>query len=141
MSKPKNIWWNYARNMIRVYPDRKREYDALHEQSLAINMSGMPGGGGVSRPLENIAIRELPGVKQREYESVRRAIEETRRFKNGEHRMKIIDLMYWKNSHTMAGAGQKVGYSYDRASQIHRDFVRMVAKNYGLLDKDYENEP
>jgi hypothetical protein len=136
MSKPRYKWWGYIKNIIRAYPGLKKEYEALHEQSVTANTSGMPGGCEVSRGTENIAIRELPYTKQREYEAVRRAVEYTKHFKNGEERMKIIDLMYWKNSHTLAGAGQKVGYGYDRARQIHQEFVVAVATYYGLLDKE-----
>lgn len=136
MSKPRYKWWGYIKNVIRAYPGLKKEYEALHEQSVTANTSGMPGGGEVSRGTENIAIRELPYTKQREYEAVRRAIEYTKHFKNGEERLKIIDLMYWKNSHTLAGAGQKVGYGYDRARQIHQEFVISVATYYGLMDKE-----
>lgn len=136
MSKPRYRWWGYIKNVIRDYPGLKKEYEALHEQSVTANVSGMPGGGEVSRGTESIAIRELPYTKQREYEAVRRAVEYTKHFKNGEERLKIIDLMYWKNSHTLAGAGQKVGYGYDRARQIHQEFVVAVATYYGLMDKE-----
>jgi hypothetical protein len=134
MSKPRYKWWGYVKNMIRAYPGLKREYEALHEQSVTANVSGMPGSGTVSRGTEDIAVRELPYTRQREYEAVRRAVEYTKRFKNGEDRLKIIDLIYWKNSHTLAGAGLKVGYGYDRAKQIHREFIIAVAVSYGLMD-------
>ena len=136
MSKPKYKWWGYIKNIIRAYPDLKMEYEALHEQSVTANVSGIPGGGEVSRKTENIAIRELPYTKQREYEVVKRAIEYTKHFRNGKERLAIIDLMYWKNSHTLAGAGLQVGYSYDRARQIHREFVVAVAFYYGLMDTE-----
>lgn len=136
MSKPRYKWWGYVKNVIRAYPALKREYESLHEQSVTANMSGMPGGGGVSRGTEDIAIRELPYTKQREYEAVRRAVEATKQLKSGEERLKIIDLMYWKNSHTLAGAGLKVGYGYDRAKQFHREFIVTVATYYGLMDTE-----
>lgn len=136
MSKPRYKWWGYIRNVIRAYPDLKREYDSLHEQSITAKYSGMPGGGEVSRGTENIAIRELPNTKQREYEAVRRAIEATTRLPNGQQRMKIVDLVYWKKSHTVEGAAMKAGYSIDRGKQMHGDFIRLVAKNYGLMDNE-----
>lgn len=142
MSKPRYPWWGYARNMIRVYPARKREYEELHQQSMTAQMTGMPGGGGVSRATENIAVRELPYTKQREYEAVKRAVEITMSFPNGSQRMKIIDLVYWKRSHTVEGAAMKAGYSPDRGKQLHGEFVRLVAKFYGLMDngdQDYTN--
>lgn len=136
MSKPRYKWWGYIKNIIRAYPGLKKEYEALHEQSVTANTSGMPGGGEVSRGTENIAIRELPYTKQREYEAVRRAVECTKHFRNGKERLEIINLMYWKNSHTLAGAGLQVGYGYDRARQIHQEFVVAVATYYGLMDKE-----
>lgn len=137
MSKPRYPWWGYVKNMIRAYPEHKLEYEALHTQSMAIDMSGMPrGGGGASRTLENLAIREFPATKQREYEAVRRAVEAIRKTPNGKAWYSIIDLVYWRNSHTLDGAALEVGYSKDRAKQLHGDFIRMVARNYGLMDSE-----
>ena len=136
MSKPRYPWWGYIRNVIRAYPARKREYEQLHEQSVTANMTGMPGGGDVSRGTEDIAIRELPYTRQREYEAVKRAIDATWRLYNGRERLKIIELVYWKKSHTLDGAALAVGYGYDRARQLHGEFVRLVAANYGLMDNE-----
>ena len=136
MSKPRHPWWGYIRNVIRAYPARKREYEQLHEQSVTANMTGMPGGGDVSRGTEDIAIRELPYTRQREYEAVKRAIDATWRLHNGRERLKIIELVYWKKSHTLDGAALAVGYGYDRARQMHGEFVRLVAANYGLMDNE-----
>lgn len=136
MSKPRYRWWGYIKNVIRAYPELKKEYEELHEQSVTANASGMPGGGGISRGTESIAIRELPYTKQREYEAVRRAVGYTLSYPNGKERVEIISLMYWKCSHTLAGAALKVGYSYDSAKRIHKDFVIAVAAFYGLLDKE-----
>jgi hypothetical protein len=140
MSKPRYKWWGYIKNVIRAYPALKREYEQLHEQSITASMSGMPGGNGVSRGTEIVAVKELPYTKQREYEAVRRAIEVTKRMANGEQRMRIIDLVHWKRTHTVEGAAMKVGYSTDRGKQLHGDFVRLVAKYYGLMDNETDKK-
>lgn len=134
MSKPRYKWWGYVKNIIRAYPDLKKAYEALHEQPVTANASGGSNTGNVSRRTENVAIRELPYTEQREYEAVRRAVEYTKHFRNGDKRLKIIELVYWKNSHTLAGAALQVGYSYDRAKQIHKDFIVAVATYYGMMD-------
>jgi hypothetical protein len=134
LSKTRYKWWGYIKAVIRAYPSLKKEYEELHEQSITAKMSSIPGGGEVSRGTEDIAIRELPHTKQREYEAVRRAIDATKRIESGDRRVMIIDLVYWKNSHTLAGAAMKAGYSYDRAKQMHREFIVTVARYYGLLD-------
>lgn len=136
MSKPRYGWWSYARYMIRIYPTREKEYEALHEQSVTANLSGVPvGNGASSRGTENVVLRQLPKTKQREYEAVKRAIESTSQMSNGKDRIRIIDLLYWKHSHTLGGAALAVGYGYDRARQIHGEFVRMVATYYGLMEE------
>ena len=119
------------KKVIRLYPTRKKEYEQLHEQSITANLSGMPGGGGVSRSVEGIALRELPYNKQREYDAVNKALEVTRKLPNGDQRIKIIDLVYWKRSHTLDGAGYKVGYASTTTRQINAEFVRLVGKLYG----------
>jgi hypothetical protein len=118
--------------MIRAYPARKKEYEQLHEQSITASMTGMPGAGGISRGTEDIAVRELPFTRQREYEAVKRAVEATRRLPNGEQRLRIIDLVYWKRSHTLEGAGYKVGYAYKTARKIHGEFIKLVGRSYGF---------
>ena len=134
MSKPRYKWWGYIRGVIRAYPDLKKEYEEMHRQALTAGISGMPGSGGVSRKTEDISVRELPYTKQREYEAVRRAIETTKAMQNGTQRLRIIEMVYWKRSHTVEGASMRVGYSPDRGKQLHGEFIRLVAKNYGLMD-------
>lgn len=135
MSKPRYGWWGYAKYIIRQYPQRKADYDELHRQSMTPNLSGMPGSSDISRKTETTAVKELPRVEQKEYNSVRLAIETTKHFKNGFERLEIINLVYWKKSHTLEGAALKVGYSYDRAKQLNNEFIRLVASYYGLLDE------
>lgn len=135
MSKPRYGWWGYVKYIIRQYPLRKADYDELHRQSTTPSLSGMPGGSDISRKTETTAAKELPRVEQKEYDAVRRAVETTQRLKNGFERIEIINLVYWKNSHTLEGAAFKVGYSYDRAKQMNNEFIRLVAGYYGLLDE------
>ena len=135
MSKPRYDWWGYVKGMIRRYPSLKEEYNNLHTQSVTAQYSGMPGGGGSGRALEEIAIRELPATRQREYEAVRRAVDLTRRMKNGGDRLKIIDLVFWKQTHTLAGAALTIPCHYNTAQRYHEFFIEAVAKAYGLMDQ------
>ena len=70
-----------------------------------------------------------------EFEAVEAAIRETAKMENGEARLAIIDLVYWKRSHTLAGAGMQVGYSYEWAKRVQRKFALSVAENLGLEEK------
>lgn len=133
MSKPRNKWWPYIKAVIRDYPRLKRDYDALHEPSVAAKCSGMPSGGGQSRGTENIAIKELPYTQQKEYEAVRRAVAATKILSTGKERIKLIDLVFWKKSHTLSGAAYKLNLSETTAQRYHSDFIYLVAEKYGLI--------
>lgn len=133
MSKPRYIWWDYAKKMIEVYPERKKELEELRRQSMTIATNGITGGGGPSRGTENIATKQLPRNKQKELDAVELAIKRTRRMPNGKIRIQIIEMVYWKkNKMKLEGAGYKVGYGYTAAREIHSDFVRLVGECYGF---------
>lgn len=137
MSKPRYDWWPYVKGMIRRYPQMKAEYAELHIQSMVADYSGMPrgGSGGASRTVESLALRELPRTQQREYEAVRQAIAITERYQNGGARLQVIDLVLWKHSHTLEGASLTIPSSVDTAKNWHKQFVKLVAKCYGLMDE------
>lgn len=134
MSRPRYRWWQYVKNVIRAYPELKREYNALHEQAVTANVSGLPGGGGAGRGVESIALRELPKPKQREYDAVRNVIALTERMKTGKERLKMIDMVFWKKSHTLSGAAMALNISYDTAIDYHGDFIMLVAYHRDLID-------
>lgn len=134
MSTPRYDWWSYVKAVIRRYPQMDAEYKALHCPSLSCG-GEVHGSGGSSRTTEQIAMRELPKHRQREYEAVRKAIETTKRSRNARDRLKVIDLYLWKRSHTLEGAALMVPCSVATAKRWNGDFIRLVAENLGLLDE------
>lgn len=122
--------------MIRDYPALEKEYRELHEQKVTASITGMPGGGNVSRGTEDIAIRDLPRSKQLEYDAVRRAIEVTGMLKTGAERLKIVELVFFKQSHTLDGAAYHQHISYDTAIDYHGDFIMLVAYFRELITYD-----
>lgn len=136
MSKPRYNWWPFALNMIRDYPDRKREYNDLHEQKITANLSGIPGGGGSSRTVEDIALRLLPRQEQLEYDAVRRAVELTLLEPEGKLRFDIVDLTIMKNRYTLHGAALRLNVSYRTAQRYRWLFVALVGYTYGFLSLD-----
>lgn len=133
MSKPRNKWWPYIKAVIRDYPRLKRDYEDLHEQSVTAKYSGTPTGGGASRGTENVAVKELPYTQQKEYDAVRKAVAETKILVTGKERIKLIDLVFWKRSHTLSGAAYKLNLSETTAQRYHSDFIYLVAEKYGLI--------
>ena len=135
MSKPRYDWWSYVKGMIRRYPELRRRYGALREGRLTADYSGMPRGGGDGRAVEGLDIRELPSTSQREYEAVRRAVETTEHYRNGQERLKVIELVLWKKTHNLQGAALQIPCHVDTAKVWHGDFIRLVASYYGLMDE------
>lgn len=134
MSRPRYGWWGYVKDIIRRYPALKRDFADLHTQTVTPNYSGTRGGSGAGRAVEEVALRELPTTAQREYEAVRHAIAATERMSASRDRLKIIDLVFWKQTHTLAGAAFMIPCSYVTAQRYHSEFIMAVARAYGLLD-------
>ena len=133
MSEPRYPWWGYAKSMVRNYPGLRKEYNELIAQSVVPGYSAAPGGGGDPRKAESAALRVLPSPYQKEMESVESAIRHTKVFKDGEERIKLIDLIYWRRTHTLSGAALKCNVDYSTGKRWHRDFIRCVGAFHGLL--------
>lgn len=134
MSRPRYDWWPYVKGMIRRYPQLVEEELALREPPTTASLSGMPGGGKISDPTPQAALRELPAIKKRELEAVRAAVNETRDLPGGEVRLKLVKLVFWARTHTVMGAGVKCCVSDRTARRYHQEFIMEVARQFGLLE-------
>lgn len=141
MSSPRYDWWPYVKAVIRKYPRLQADLAELQTTSVVAGYSGMPRGGGVSDPVASAAMRMLPMDEQREYEAVTKAIERTRMKPNGAIILRMLQLYYWDQTHTLDGAGLASGYQTSQAKAIHGEFVRLVAKNLGFHPEDRTPEP
>ena len=134
MSTPRYDWWSYVKGMIRRYPELCRREADLHTTAVTPNYGGAPGGhGGRSDPVANAALRSLPEINRSEMDAVRAALDETEKLPHGRQRLEMIRLYYWKRSHTLFGAAIKVGVSERTGQGWNSEFIRAVAKNFGLL--------
>lgn len=77
---------------------------------------------------------ELHGVPLRESCAVSEAVCETERLQDGDDRLKFIRLVFWDKTHTLEGAALAVNCSERTARRWHTDFIKCVARHYGLLD-------
>lgn len=133
MSTPRYDWWPYVKGMIRRYPDLCLKEAALHDTAITANISGMPGGGKRTDKTADAALRTLPEVNRRELEAVRAAVNETKTQDSGNLRLELVKLYYWKRSRTLFGAAEDVHVSRSTAKRWNTEFVKLVAKNFGLL--------
>lgn len=134
MSHPRYDWWGYCKGMIKRYPLLAAEREALKEPNLTADYSGEPHGGGPGNPTLQCACRTLRGVKEREYQAVADAVNAAGRKPDGRERLILVDMLFWSRSHTLHGAAMAIGVSYRTANRWHSEFIRSVARNFGLLD-------
>ena len=121
------------KNIIRAYPDYCRELESMKEQSITAAYNSAPHGNGISNPVEALALRELPHTEQKEYDAVVGAISMTKRLKDGEERLRLIEMVFWKKTHTLQGAAMACNVSYGTAKRWHNKFIEATARCYGLL--------
>ena len=134
MSKPRYGWWPYVKNMIYSYPSLCMLHQQALTQQITPAYSGQGGGSGGGRKTEQAVVRASTRTAEREYEAVHLAIQQTRQLDSGAERLRLIRLVYWKRSHTLTGAAMEVHVSFPTAKRWHGDFIRLTARNYGLLD-------
>ena len=133
MKRQRYRWWRYIRRVVRAYPDLKKEYEELHQQSISADISGMPKAKTAGRTVESIALLQLPPDDQKDYDAVSRAIERTRGKPDGEKRLELIRYVYWyQKEHTVMHAAPMLGISEATAKRWHGDFIKLVAKNRGF---------
>ena len=68
-----------------------------------------------------------------EVEAVRQTIEQTRQLPDGERRVAVIDMVFFKKTHTLRGAALRIPCDYETAKRWQRAFMRMVAEKRGLM--------
>ena len=121
-------WRSEAYGAIRRYPQHKRDMEELRAISITASANGSRSGSNVSRTTENAALRELPKNEQRELNAVSSAICTTMRYRNGEHHVRLIELMYWrgKANVSMITASYEIPIALITARAWHNDFVKLV---------------
>ncbi len=133
MSSPRYRWWGFVRRMIRDYRSLKADYESLHSQNTTAAMTGMPGGGGDGRSVENITLKHLPADDQKAYDAVSRAVEITGLLPDGDVKLALIRHVYWgKRPRTVKDAALQLFVSRRTAERWHAEFVRLVGKCYGF---------
>ena len=132
MSKPREPWWGYVKNVISKYPEYKKQLRALKSQQITPGYSKTGGRGKTQRKTEAIALRELPPRDQERFEAVDRAIRKTRAMPDGDLRCRLIEMTYFKRSHSMQGAAMVLHADYTTVLRWNRSFVYLVADNMKL---------
>jgi len=125
MSKPPK-WRVIAKNAAKEYPALVKARDELHQQSVSPSLSGMPRAGGEHRGTEEVAMRELPYHKQRKLDAVEQAVRVSSQLTSGLCRVKLIELVYFKQKYTIEGAAMQIPCSVQTAYTWSNDFLLLV---------------
>ena len=127
-------WWYHTRDIVRAYPEHRARLRELQRPSLVPGTGGMPGSSEPGRSTEQLALRTLLEAEQRDHDAVQAAIRRTRALADGKDRLRIIELVHWKGSHTVTGAAAVVHVSVRTAYQWQNAFFFLVAQTRGLID-------
>lgn len=134
MSKYRHWWRPNVERALKQYPYLKAKKADLQAGSSTANYSGMPrSGSDVSRTTELLATRQLPPQEERLVEAVDRAIEEIGRHRDGADVLKIVDMVDFKQSHTLEDAALALYMHRMTASDKRTRFIDMVGRNMGFM--------
>ena len=132
MNRYNDNWRVYAINSMRDYYRYKAMKKAAQSTRITAQYNKGKGGSGISRTTESAAMRTgLTRQQEKELDAVERAIGSTRRGPDGKIRVKVVELVYFRGSHTIEGAAQIVHVSYKTAWRWTDNFIRLVGKNLG----------
>lgn len=124
-------WWSYVKHILMEYPNLCAEL-AERKKALITTIfdQHITARGKISRPVENLALRELSPQKQRKYNAVTKAIALTKKRypTNGADRLKVIDLVYFTQTHSITGAAVEIPCHFNTAAHWQGDFIRLVAE-------------
>lgn len=134
MSKPRYGWWPYVKNIIRRYPALKEAHDELQKQRVTASYNAEIVSKAPGRPVERSVTRTMGKTMQKEFEAVYEALEALKGMPESERRICVIDLVYWRKSHTLQGAAIKCNVSYRTARRWNTEFIYLVAEKYGFFD-------
>lgn len=137
MSKPRYWWWGSIQNALRAYPRLKQQYEAPNVAVTARYAEGACRDSTSGRTTETAALERLYDGDYQIYLAIAEAVKETEQMTNGRDRLRLIELIYWKRYwKTIEGAAYEVGYSKDRAKELHTEFVRLVGHYMGYIPRD-----
>ena len=129
MSKPREPWWGYVKNVIRKYPMYKAELRELRSQKITPGYSKAGGRGTTHRKTEAVALRQLKPGDQVRYDAVERAISITKALPDGKWRYKLIEQYYFnKHMARLSDIAFSCNVGEATAWRWHADFVRLVAE-------------
>ena len=107
MGRKRHDWWGYVKVVMRQYPELEKKREKLRKKT----------------------------VDFKKYEAVQQAIRETEDLPDASLRLKMLDMVYWRQSHNMKGAAIVCSVDVSTAYRWQERFFRTVAQNMGIADR------
>lgn len=133
MSHYRHWWYPNISRALKAYPSLIAKKDDIQRLNIIAKYSGEPSGGGASRSTEEIAIRDLPPAEAALVDAISSAMDEISRRRDGDYIVRLIDLVYFKQTHTIQGAAAVLNMSEKTARRRHGDFIILTARKLGYL--------
>lgn len=119
-------WRAEARRALRDYPRIKRR-QGDNEMQITPVYGGAAVQHSASRTTENVALRStLTEREENIISAVEFMINMQRRYYNADARMKMLSLVYFRQTHTMQGAAMEVGYNINTVKSWNTEMLTAV---------------
>lgn len=120
-------WRAEARAALIAYPELKAELAERQQMKITAEYSLAPrGGAGTTRAVERAAMRQLPKEKQLKLEAVAHGLAMQEHLSAAQKRRRMVELVYWRRTHTLLGAAVEVGVSEETAKRWNADLLLLV---------------
>lgn len=130
----KYVWWGYAKNMVRVYPQRVAQYEDLIAMSVTPSLSGLPRSSTPRDAVGELIAQAQDEPQYKEYWAVKRALEICEAL--GPDFKVFVRLYYWTlPHHQIWQIADQLHYSPETIRKWNKRLLYNVARERGLYDK------
>jgi RinA family phage transcriptional activator len=128
----------YIEWQLEHYKEDKKQLEAYRRDMIpsatqSYSLTGGVNSGGTSNPTEQAAIRLATNPYILSAERSIKAIEAVLE-RCDETDLKLIDLVYWRRTHTVVGAGMKVGLGRNGAYKRINKILSGIALEMGIIN-------
>lgn len=133
MSRYKHWWYPNVARALKAYPALILKKDEIRRNSIIAKYSSDPRAGGATRSTEDVALRDLPPGEAAIVDAIAAALDEVSRRRDGFEVVRLVDLVYFRRSHTIQGAAIATNLTEITARRKLGDFINLVAKKLCYL--------
>lgn len=129
----KYIWWDYAKKLVRAYPDRKTQYEEMLLPQSPV-LDGMPHGTRSGDVIGARLAKIEKTAAYKDYTAVRSAMQICEGI-NPDF-IDFVRLYYWnpRRKCSLEDIADKLHYSPETVRKWNKRLLYAVAKYRGLMD-------